>query len=99
MDFGLTPPSSPRAGKTLCDSADTPISKSEALELLRSGILRGMVSERVVRGWPQNVWAVSATGEPFEAQLENPEQGRYHGYPMPLDDDFRAIVLTEWRRR
>jgi hypothetical protein len=58
-----------------------------------------MLSVQQRNGWPQNVWAVSAAGEPFEAQLENPERGDYHGYPMAADDDFRVFVLNEWNRR
>lgn len=58
-----------------------------------------MISEKPRDGWPQNVWAVSEQGQPFEAQLENPTLGVYHGYPMPQDDDFRTIVIEEWKNR
>ena len=58
-----------------------------------------MVSVQTRDGWPQNVWAVSETGELFEAQLENATRGSYHGYPMPLSDDFRSSVIGEWNRR
>ncbi len=58
-----------------------------------------MVRQQTSGGWPQNVWAVSEQGEPFEAQLENGTAEVYHGYPMPRDDDFREIVLNEWARR
>ena len=47
-------------------------------------------------GYPQNVWSVSADGVPLEAQLENPANGTYHGYPMPEDDAFREIVISKW---
>ncbi len=36
---------------------------------------------------------VTENGEPLEAQLENSEQGTYHGYPLPPQDPFRAVVL------
>ncbi len=97
-NYNLTPPCSPRPGKTLCD-ADREFSKTEALTLLRSGLKRGMFSERMRGPWPQNVWAVSDDGHLFEAQLENKDMGTYHGYPMPKDDDFREIVVEEWKRR
>ena len=72
--------------------------RQAATGLLKSGVGKGMVSLQRRHGWPQNVWAVS--GEvAFEAQLENPEQGSYHGYPMPQDDDFRQVVQEEWARR
>jgi hypothetical protein len=96
-DFGLEPPTNPRPGKTLCDKVRE-FSKAEAEKLLRVGIGRGMVSVQERGGWPQNVWSV-LTGEAFEAQLENREQGTYHGYPMAADDDFRRLVLREWDRR
>jgi hypothetical protein len=96
-DFGLTPPSSPRAGKTLCDKSRN-FSKADALQLLNDGFIRGMVSEQECEGWPQNIWAV-VDNEAYEAQLENRTQGIYHGYPMAADDDFRRLVLLEWKRR
>ncbi len=96
-DYKLTPPASPRPGKTLCDkNGDFPKAKAEAL--LRAGFRKGMVSAQEWNGWPQNVWCVS-NGEVFEGQLENREKGTYHGYPMPLADDFRDVVLKEWARR
>ena len=36
-DFGLTPPSGPRPGKSLCDTIKV-FSRQEALELLRTGL-------------------------------------------------------------
>lgn len=95
-DFGLTPPTSPRAGKTLCDKSRD-FSRAQALQLLNDGFVRGMVSVQERGGWPQNVWAV-IDNEAYEAQLEN-QEGVYHGYPMPADDDFRRLVLLEWNRR
>ena len=97
-DYGFTPPAQPRPGKTLCD-AEGPFLKDNALELLKSGLAKGMVSVRNNNGWPQNVWAISDTGELFEAQLENSIRGIYHGYPMPKNDDFRLEVIREWKRR
>jgi hypothetical protein len=96
-DFCLHPPANPRPGKTLSDKVRE-FTKAEALELLRDGVKRGMVSVQPRGRWPQNVWSVQED-EPFEAQLENQDLAVYHGYPMPSDDDFRALVLTEWTRR
>lgn len=96
-DYGLTPPTNPRPGKTLCDKVAA-FPKDEAANLLKQGFLKGMFSVQEHEGWPQNVWAV-LDGLPFEAQLENRTQGIYHGYPMPMDDNFRFIVLKEWSRR
>jgi hypothetical protein len=94
-DFGLTPPVSPRADKTLCDGANI-FSRELDLGLLKQGVLRGLVSEQVRNGFPQNIWAVSGDGLPLEAQLENAQTGTYHGYPMPSADPFRDKVLKKW---
>jgi hypothetical protein len=94
-DFGLIPPSAPRADKTLCDAVRI-ASRSAALAALREGVGRGLVS-RATRGFfPQNIWSVTADGIPLEAQLESREAGTYHGYPMPEADDFREVVLRAW---
>ncbi|MDP2283860.1 MAG: hypothetical protein Q8L06_06945 [Pseudohongiella sp.] len=95
-DFGLTPPSAPRAHKSLCDDCGV-FKRANALGLLREGCRRGLVSTQTNGDWPQNLWAVTEDGYPVEAQLENSEQGIYHGYPMPESDPFRDIVLSRWQ--
>lgn len=95
-DFGLTPPASPRPDKSLCDTVEI-FRRAEALQLLRLGAERGLVSAQWVGGFPQNIWSVNEAGEPLEAQLENRETGQYHGYPMPETDPFREKVLEAWR--
>jgi hypothetical protein len=92
-DFGLTPPAGARMGKALCDQVHI-FSRSAALELLRNGLRRGLVSRQQRDGWPQNVWAVTSVGEPLEAQHEG--GGVYHGYPMAENDPFRDVVLQRW---
>lgn len=94
-DFGLTPPSHPRADKTLCDAVSI-FSKAEAQRLLRSGARKGLISVSERNGFPQNIWVVTESGCPLEAQLENPDQGVYHGYPMPETDPFRSKVIETW---
>lgn len=94
-DFGLTPPSGPRAGKSLCDSAQI-FNRKVALKYLKKGLEKGLISDRMKNKWPQNIWAVSDDGIPLEAQLENPETGTYHGYPMPLSDPLADEVLQKW---
>lgn len=94
-DFGLTPPSDPRPDKTWCDTAGVfEVAAAEAL--LGSGLRRGFVSQRWPGEWPQNVWCVREDGVAFEAQLENLARGTYHGYPMPLDDPFRIVIVKAW---
>jgi hypothetical protein len=96
-DFGLMPPSQPRADKSLCGIAGI-FSNKEATRLLKEGVRKGLVSEQVRNGYPQNIWAVTDDGCPLEAQLENPEVGVYHGYPMYETDPFREEVLKRWKR-
>ena len=90
-DFGLTPPSGTRIGEMLCDDVGL-FHRQEALELLRSGVAAGLISERCVNGWPQNIWAVQ-DGRVLEAQLEQSETGTYHGYPLQAEDPFAELVL------
>lgn len=96
-DFGLTPPSDPRQAKSLCDVAHI-FSRKEALDLLRQGITKGLVSDREEQGWPKNVWSVTNDGIPLEAQLENAQIGCYHGYPMPDSDPLASEVIFRWRQ-
>lgn len=94
-DFGLNPPSGPRAGKSLCDEANV-FSRRLALDYLKQGLAKGLISDRCKGEWPQNIWSVTAEGVPLEAQLENPERGSYHGYPMPPSDPLAEEILTRW---
>ncbi|HOJ04258.1 MAG TPA: hypothetical protein PK916_09670 [Bacteroidota bacterium] len=94
-DFGLTPPASPRPDKTLCDGVGI-FDRATALRLLREGVRRGLVSEQMRQGYPQNIWAVTSDGVAMEAQLENAGTGTYHGYPLQEKDPFRGIVLHHW---
>ena len=97
-DFGLTPPSNPRLGKSLCDDAGV-LSRRAALKLLKRGLKKGLVSDRFDGVWPKNIWSVTDSGRPMEAQLENPVFGTYHGYPMPENDPLASDVLRRWGSR
>lgn len=97
-DFGLTPPNHARLGKSLCDDAGI-FSKKIALEYLKAGLSKGLISERFNGNWPQNIWSVSKDGKPLEAQLENPIVGTYHGYPMSESDPLAADVIRRWNSK
>lgn len=97
-DFGLTPPCGPRPGKSLCDTVKI-FSKKIALEHLQSGLRQGLISERCNGEWPQNIWSVTQKGIALEAQLENPEIGIYHGYPMPESDPLAAEITKLWKSK
>lgn len=92
-DFDLDPPGAARPGKTLCDGSGI-FSRSEAFKLLQQGFAKGLVSVQTRDGWPQNIWAVSASQIPLEAQHEG--NGRYHGYPLQQFDPLREEVLARW---
>jgi hypothetical protein len=94
-DFNLSPASSPRPGATLCDDLGV-VTKQAALDTLRQGIKKGLVSPQTNKGWPKHVWALYAGSFPVEAKLENPATGAYHGYPLQTDDPFRDVVLNRW---
>lgn len=101
-DFGLTPPASPRAHKSLCDDANV-VTKNEALSLLKAGIQKGLISVQKGHGglFPQNIWTVKQLGNgeiALESQLENPISGFYHGYPMPENDPMSKAILERWKR-
>jgi hypothetical protein len=61
---------------------------------MKSGLRRGLISDRSVGLWPKNIWAVTDDGKPLEAQLENP--GIYHGYPMPPSDPLAGEIVRLW---
>lgn len=96
-DFGLTPPSGPRPGKSLCDTVAI-FSRKVAIDLLKEGARRCLISDRTVGGFPKNIWAVTDSGIAVEAQLENPLTGTYHGYPMPESDPFVEVVIQRWNQ-
>lgn len=73
------------------------IFKKIALEHLQSGLRQGLISERCIGEWPQNIWSVTHKGIALEAQLENPEIGIYHGYPMPESDPLAAEITKLWK--
>ena len=98
-DFGFDPPSAARPGKSLCDSASI-FNKKEALNLLREGVKRGLISSQRVGSYPQNIWAVKEFPDgnrmPLESQLDNREEGSYHRYPLPETDPMHDMILEKW---
>ncbi|MDY0962950.1 hypothetical protein [Massilia sp. CFBP9026] len=97
-DFGLSPPSDPRPGKSLCDGVAV-FTRAEAVRYLRAGLKRGLISDRFISGWPKNIWSVTESGVALEAQIENVLLGVYHGYPMPDSDPFVEDVLKRWNSK
>ena len=96
-DFRLSPPARPRRDKSLCDDAGIFL-RARALELLRAGVRRGLISAWDGTSYPQNIWSMTEYGIPLEAQLENAGNGTYHGYPLMENDPFRKIVIEKWSK-
>lgn len=97
-DYGFHPPCSPRPAKSLCDGKRI-ILKDEAISIFQAGIMKGMFSDyqKNTNGFmPKYVWGVDSTGEPYESKLGS---GVYHGYRLEEEDDWRKIVLDEWKKR
>jgi hypothetical protein len=93
-DYNLTPPASPRRGKTLCDDIQI-FRRSDALALLRAGLSRGLVDSRWSgEGWPQLIWAVTEGEQPVEAQRD--ANGSYHGYPLSANDPLFEHIIAVW---
>jgi hypothetical protein len=94
-DFGLQLSTDKRADYSLCDFVGI-LTREAALAALHEGIRRRLVSRQRRGSFPQNVWAVSESGMALEAQLENQDQGAYHGYPMDPEDPFSTDVKLSW---
>ena len=97
-DYGLSPPSNPRPSKSLCDDV-RPILLAEAIELLRAGIAKGMISKPDIDGMPKYIWAVDGHGEAYEAKRGGAKPIDYHGYRLSDADPQRKVVLGEWKSR
>jgi hypothetical protein len=95
-DYEFHPPISPRPWKSLCDGKRV-ILLEEAQQMLRQGVINGLFSDFSEGELPRNIWNVDESGEVYEAQLGSPPG--YHGYRLEEDDDFRGVVLKEWRKR
>lgn len=94
-DFGLTPPSSPRPEKTLCDEAGV-FKKSAASELLAAAIEGGLVCDgNFASSFPKQLWVVH-DGRVFEAMHGGSQAGCYHGYPIRKSDPLSDEVLALW---
>ena len=97
-DFGFTPPSSPRPGKTLCDGVGI-FQVRVANRLLRKGAECGLVSNDADQGFPRYIWVVTENGDVLEARCDNPKQGMYHGYPLEHNDPMSDMVIRRWKEK
>lgn len=97
-DYGFNPPTNPRPDKSLCDGSGT-VRRKDAAELLREGLMRGMVGGLRAGDLPKYVWSVDSRGRVYEAKIGRDGRG-YHGYELGQDDKaMRQWVMKEWRTR
>ena len=97
VEYGLTPlgDKGTPCERSSAFKSGTPIAKlKKAKTLLKRGVKMGLVSKQWEGDFPSAIWAVTDDGEPFEARLENREQGTYHGFPL-LDDPVGNVVVDE----
>ena len=98
-DFGLTPPSSPRPQKTLCDEAGI-FRRADATALFKSAIDAGLVSEQQTgEGFPKQLWVVDDDGRVFELMYGGSRTGCYHGYPIRKSDPLFDQIRDAWSER
>jgi hypothetical protein len=103
-DFGLSPPATHNGGDpergadALCDVVKV-FRRCEAQKLLQSAFRDGFVDSRLDGVWPKTVWVVMEDDLVLEAELENRQQGTYHGYPLPRVDPMRDKVLKAKKER
>jgi hypothetical protein len=98
-NFDLTPPSSPREDKTLCDEAGI-FDKKVAFDLFRLAVEVGLVSEtEKAAGFPSQIWVVDADGRVFELMYGGSVVGRYHGYPIRRSNPLFNKIATAWAVR
>jgi hypothetical protein len=88
----------PRANKSLCDKVRI-IPLEEALEMLRAGIVNGMISEFFYERFPKFVWSIDAAGVAYEAKTHSSTLGVYHGYRLEEEDNMCGHVKTVWKQR
>lgn len=98
-NFDLTPPTSPRPEKTLCDEAGI-FDKQVAHALFARAIDVGLVSEKdKVEGFPAQMWVVDGDGRVFELIYGGSRTGRYHGYPIRRANPLFDKISVAWAAR
>ena len=97
-NFDLTPPTSPRKDKTLCDEAGI-FDKKVASDLFARAIDVGLVSAKdKLSGFPAQMWVVG-DGRVFEIMYGGSQEGYYHGYPIRRSNLLFDKILTAWAAR
>ena len=95
-DYGFER-SEPRPTKSLCDKGGV-IKLEKAKNMLRQGVLQGLVSSLSYGEFPKFVWFVDSANCVYEAKTDANSPGKYHGYPLEPNDAFRDVVLRVWKK-
>ncbi len=97
--FGLDPFNGDPGDSTFCDSHASflPADMSRVPELLRRGILAGLVgSTQDNSGDPTMVWTVDDNGWIYEARITHPGRAVYHGYPVLPTEAIARLVIARF---
>jgi hypothetical protein len=96
-DFILQAGIRPSPKKTLCDISGIFRSK-EALSLLKTGIMKGLISlpdpRKYEHRWPKCIWAMK---DDIVLEARHTENGIYHGYPELNSNALTEIIKERWK--
>jgi hypothetical protein len=95
--FGMVPAPSGN-DDTFCDghAGFSPTDMARVPDLLRRGILAGLIGHNDVKGDPTLIWTVDDNGWIYEARITLPTQALYHGYPLLPADAFARKVIARY---
>ncbi|ABC21039.1 hypothetical protein [Rhodospirillum rubrum] len=95
LAFGLPLFSGERPDATYCDhhARFTPADQARIPDLLRRGILAGLIGSIDTHGDPTLLWTVDDTGWIYEGRITIPGRALYHAYPvLPREAIARAVI-------
>jgi hypothetical protein len=95
--FGLKPAPS-GADDIYCDghAGFLPADLVRAPELLRRGVLAGLVGRHDTRDDPTMLWTIDDNGWIYECRITVPTRALYHGYPLLPGDAFAKKVIERY---
>jgi hypothetical protein len=96
--FGLQPFTGEREDATFCDGHAQfgPDDTQLAPDLLRRGILAGLVGHNCSQGDPTLLWTVDNNGWIYEMRLTVPSRAIYHGYPVLQTEAIARMVIARY---
>jgi hypothetical protein len=96
--FGLEPFTGEREDATYCDghAQFAPADMARAPNLLRRGILAGLVGHNLAQGDPTLVWSIDDNGWIYEARVTIPSRAVYHGYPVLQSEAIARPVIARY---